>query len=87
MMLRIGYFAEPAAPDVHPAKLMVAKGHFATREEAVAHARANAERLHAHSFIIDFPDGKAERQLRQGKAWKIADFESPAKPRSLNLSR
>ena len=73
MMLTIGYFAEPSAPDVDPANLMVAKGHFATRHEAMAHARSTADRLHAHSFIIDFPDGTAERQVRDGKAWKSED--------------
>ena len=72
-MLTIGYFAKPSAPDVPPANLMVAKGHFATRNEAMAHARATADRLHAHSFIIDFPNGTAERQVRDGKAWKSAD--------------
>lgn len=69
-MLTIGYFAEPSAPDVHPAILMIAKGHFATRKEARAHASSTADRLQAHSFMIKFPDGNAERQVREGKAWK-----------------
>lgn len=71
MMLVIGYFAEPPAPDVDPANLMVAKGHFATHNDAISHARSTAGRLHAHSFIINFPDGTAERQLWDGKAWKV----------------
>ncbi len=71
MMLMIGYFAEPSRRNVSPANLMVAKGRFATRHEALAHACATADRLHAHSFIISFPDGTAERRVRNGKAWKV----------------
>jgi hypothetical protein len=77
MMLTIGYFAEPSAPDVGPANLMVAKGHFATHNDAIAHARSTADRLHAHSFVINFPDGTAERQVRDGKAWKSEDARGP----------
>jgi hypothetical protein len=77
MMLTIGYFAGPSAPDVHPANLMITKGHFATRNEAMAHARSTADRLHAHSFIVNFPDGIAERQVRDGKAWKSEDVTLP----------
>jgi hypothetical protein len=37
----------------------------------LAHACATADRLYAHSFIISFPDGTAERRVRNGKAWKV----------------
>lgn len=72
-MLTIGYFTAPSRPDVSPANLMVAKGHFATLHEALAHARSTADRLRAHSFIIGFPDGTANRQVRDGDAWKSED--------------
>lgn len=70
MMLKIGYFAEPSARDVHPASLMTARGNFATSNEAIRHARSTADRLHADSFIVSFPDGTDERQVRNGKSWK-----------------
>lgn len=70
MMLKIGYFAEPSAPDVHPARLMIASGNFTTANEAIKHGRSTADRLHAHSFIVNFPDGTAERQVRNGKSWR-----------------
>lgn len=72
-MLTICYFTAPSRPDVSPVSLMVAKGHFATLHEALVHARSTADRIRAHSFIIDFPDGSANRQVRDGAAWKSED--------------
>lgn len=84
-MLTIGYFTEPSRLDISPANIMVSKGHFASLHEALAHARSTADRLHAHSFIISFPDGTAERQVRDGKAWKVGMPRSPKKLRQDQL--
>jgi hypothetical protein len=70
MMVTIGYFAKPSAPDVQPQNLSVANGEFDTVDEAVTYARAAAGRLQAHSFTIDMPDGTTERQVWDGEGWK-----------------
>lgn len=60
MILTIGYFTEPAGPDVRPANLMVAKRHFATLHAALAHRRSTANRLHAHSLIFPMESPSAK---------------------------
>jgi hypothetical protein len=73
MLVTIGYYAEPSAPGVQPANLLVANGNFATRDDALLTARTTAEQLQAHSFIIDFPDGTSERHVRDGEKWRCED--------------
>jgi hypothetical protein len=73
MILTIGYFAEPSTPGAQPAILTVANGGFATHSEALITARNTADRLHAHSFVIDFPDGTTERHVWDGDGWREKD--------------
>jgi hypothetical protein len=70
MIVTFGYFAKPFASDVVPRNLSIVNGDFATRPQAVAHARATADQLGAHSLTIDFPDGTTEWQVRDGAGWK-----------------
>jgi hypothetical protein len=72
-MLTIGYFAEPSAPGAQPANLTVANSGFATHAEALITAQGTADRLQAHSFVIDFPDGTTERYVRDGAEWRLDD--------------
>lgn len=70
MAVIIGYFAEASAPSVQPANLYIASGEFATCEEALITAHHTADRLLAHSFVIDFADGTSERHVRDGDGWR-----------------
>ena len=73
MTVTIAYFAEPSAPGVQPANLSIAESDFATHEEALKKARHTADRLQAHSFVIDFQDGTSERHVRDGDGWREDD--------------
>ena len=71
MMLRIGYFAEPSAPDVRPTVLLAVSNQFGTYGDALVTAQQTARDLEAHSFSIDWPSGTSDRYFKDGDGWRL----------------
>ena len=78
MNLWIKFFAKPSAPNVtrypipYPTGELGTLKYFATLEDARKTAFADADKIKAHSIIIESEDGIAvsERWAREGAGWK-----------------